>query len=677
MDPVGQESGGYRFGNVEVDVRRHRVRRDGVDLPLEPKAHAVLVTLLRHAGDVVGRDALLDAVWGHRHVTPAVLNRVIALLRRELGDSADHPRLIRTVHGVGYAFIGSVEQEPCTAAPASPEVASVPAPASQAPIVERRQVATPVFAAARPRYRLLAALAVLAIVAAAVLAWLPVLRTRGTAEPAAGALPVRSVAVLPLVDVGGDASRQFLADGLSENLITTLSQYKDLKVIGRGSSFLFRGGKEDARTIGVKLGVAHLIEGSVQRVGDDVRVSIELIRSADGSTVWTRRFDRPYKALFALQDEIALTVAGALQVNVLHAMPSMVETGRPASGNLEAYEVYLRATAEMSASGNRGAKAIEYFTQATRIDPAYAQAWSWLGLARTLNARTNPDREAARKGLEQARAEIDTALRLQPNFGQAHAIRANWLRLAKRDWDGALAEFRIALPLVPDNDPSHGALSLLLATLGRVDEATTERRKYIDGDPLAAFARIYLAELLASRGRLDEAEASLRDANELDIHPESSTRDWRISRRAYLAILRGNTATALAEVDTMRAGRSRERWRALALQIGTDRPAADAALQRLIDDDERAGDDAYTVARTYALRGDADRVFEWVQRDMDRGGVAVDYVLYDPFVLRFRNDARFAALCTGAGLPPPTASEALDIDRIRRMHVLVAGSQGN
>lgn len=356
-------------------------------------------------------------------------------------------------------------------------------------------------------------------------------RPEGDAAPA---IPEQSVAVLPLVNANGAADQQFFSDGLSDNLITTLSHYEGLRVIGRGSSFLFRGSKEGAAAIGAKLGVDHLVEGSVQRAGGNVRVSIELVRTADGGTVWARRFDRPYADLFALQDEIALAVAGALQVKLLHAMPWMVETGRPASGNLDAYEAYLRATAEMGANANLSSKAVEYFAQATRIDPGYGQAWAWLALARTVYTFSNGATASA--DYAQARRDIDTALRLQPDFGQAHAIRANLLRIADHDWNGALAEFRVALPLVSDTDPSHGAMSILLGTLGRVDEAIVERRKYIAGDPLAAFARIYLAELLTSRGRLDAAEESLREADRLNASPTSSTREWRASAGAYLAI---------------------------------------------------------------------------------------------------------------------------------------------
>jgi TolB-like protein/DNA-binding winged helix-turn-helix (wHTH) protein/thioredoxin-like negative regulator of GroEL len=664
----------YRCGDLEVDTRRHRVLRGGVELALEPKAYGVLLELLHRRGGVVARDALLDAVWGHRHVTPAVLNRIIALLRRELGDEADHPHLIRTVHGIGYEFIGAPVSEPCDGNPL-PTVAAAPVATERMPtatVVEEGAAPSASPAAlpsrghsvlSRTTRHFMLALLLLASALLVLLAWPPSPRSQsGTPADAMPApVPARSVAVLPLVDAGGDAQQQYFADGLSENLITTLSQYDGLKVVGRGSSFLFRDGKEGASAIGAKLGVAHLVEGSVQRDGDDVRVSIELVRVADGSVAWTRRFDRAYRDLFALQDEITLAVAGALQVKLLNAMPSMVETGRPASGNLDAYEAYLRATASMGSYSLQ--KAIDEFEQATRIDPGYAQAWSWLALTRTLSANRK-DGDAADADYAQAHKDIDVALRLQPDFGQAHAIRANLLR-SERDWNGALAELRIALPLVSETDPSHGAASILLATLGRVDEAIVERRRYIDGDPLAAFARVYLAQLLASRGLLDEAAASIGEGDRLNTYANTEMREWRTTQSAYIDILRGDAAAALAKLDTMRSGHWRERWRTLALQAGADRVDADAALQRLVATDGQAKNEAYTIARVYALRGDGDRTFEWLERALDRDDSGVSNALWDSLLLRFRDDPRFAAWCKRAGLPSPQASDALGLDAIR------------
>ncbi|HEX7917389.1 hypothetical protein [Rudaea sp.] len=518
-----------------------------------------------------------------------------------------------------------------------------------------RAVANPV-RSRRPGYAMLLLLTLLAALAFA--GWKLWPRIQSVAPAGTAAAGQRSIAVLPLAIAGG-SEQDLLSEGLAENLITTLSQYEGLKVIGRSSSFRFRNGKDDSQSIGAKLGVTHLIEGSMQRVGDDVRIGIQLIRAVDGSTVWTQRFDRPYKDLFALQDEIALAVAGALQVRLLHAMPGAVETGRPASGNLDAYNAYLRGTEAMTRQNVR--QATERFAEATRIDPTYAQAWSWLGFNRTQYTRGSLSGEAARAAYAQARTEIDTALRLQPNFGQAHSTFANLLAAADRDWNGALAEFRKALPLVPDNDPSHGAVSRLLATLGRVSEAIVERRKYIDGDPLAGFARIYLFQLLASLGQLDDAEASLRKAEEL----ATEDRDWLASERLHLAILRGDAAAARAEAESKAPSRWRDRDMALALQIGHDRAAADAALQHLIDTDGRSKGDAYVIARIHALRGDADKTFEWLQRDWDRGDTGVHYALFDPLLLRFRDDPRFIEYSRKTGLPPPSASDALGIDRIR------------
>jgi tetratricopeptide (TPR) repeat protein len=254
-------------------------------------------------------------------------------------------------------------------------------------------------------------------------------------------------------------------------------------------------------------------------------------------------------------------------------------------------------------------------------------------------------------------------LRLAPDFGLAHSSSANLLSTADYDWNGALAEFRIALSLVPQNDPSHGAVSRLLTTLGKIDEAIRERRKYIDGDPLAGFAHVYLAQLQTSLGRLDEAEASLRKA--LEVDPENA--DWYAGERSYLAILRGDAEAARTEAMGEPPGHWRDRALTLALQIGNDRAAADTALQHLIETDGQAKGGAYVIAQVYALRGDADHAFEWLQRDWDRRDAGVYDVLRNPLLLRFRDDARFTAYCKTAGLPPPSASEALDIDRIRAL----------
>jgi TolB-like protein len=470
----------------------------------------------------------------------------------------------------------------------------------------------------------------------------------------------RSVAVLPLVNAGNDPDQQFFSDGISENLIDALSKYDELKVIGRTSSFLFRDGKDDSKAIGAKLGVSYLVSGSVQRVRNAVRIGVELVDARDGSTVWTQRFDRPYKDLFALEDDIALAVAGALQVNLMNTIPAAVESGRPASGNLDAYNAFLRGSAAIY--GNPF-EAIEHFNQAIRIDPGYAQAWQWLGYEHVRLALDARDEAERRATCTQAREEIETAIRLAPDYPLAYAGLGQHLTFCDFDWNGAMAAFRKFLPLAPGTSPGHGAYSRLLGALGKIEEATVESRKMVAGAPLSLSGYSWLAELLASQGALDEAEAIAKKA--VEVAPGSA--DWPISVLSDIAILRGDAAAALAAAERMSPGDNRENCIALALQIGDDRAAADGALRRFLDRQGDAGSGLCDIARVYALRGDPGRTIEWLDRAWQRHDVSVLKVLSDPILLRFRNDPRFIAFCRKIGLPPPGGSEALDIDWIRAL----------
>ena len=235
-----------------------------------------------------------------------------------------------------------------------------------------------------PRPRTTAFLAI-GVVAIAVLAYLGLERLLDSKALVQGATADGSTAVLPLTNESGDASQEYFSDGLSEDLITALSQIRGLKVIGRTSSFNFRNSKEDSKTIGAKLGVAHLLEGSVRHAGDMVRVRAELINASDGATQWSERYDRPYKDLFGLQDDVTRAVGGALKA---HLMPkenaSVQQTDRPPSGNLEAYNAVLEGNYYLARDTDTDVlKAIERFTRATQLDPRYAFAWSSLSRAWT------------------------------------------------------------------------------------------------------------------------------------------------------------------------------------------------------------------------------------------------------------------------------------------------------
>jgi TolB-like protein/DNA-binding winged helix-turn-helix (wHTH) protein/tetratricopeptide (TPR) repeat protein len=297
------------FDDVVIDFAGHRLTRAGVEQTLEPKAHAVLALLARSPGRVFTRDEILDAVWGHRHVTPGVLNRITSMLRQALGEDAQNQRLLHTVHGIGYRF---------DLPPAVPMAAPI-----------------------RKRWPWVAGVVALAVLALIAIPWLR--HDADVAPPAAGRIsdsPARaSLAVLPFADLSQSRDQEYLADGLAEEILNQLAQVPAIRVVGRSSSFSFKGRNEDLRLIGRKLGVTHLLEGSVRKSDDQLRVTAQLIRTDDGTHLWSKTYALPLRDVFALQEEIARNVARALSVK-LDAVTFNREQG--GTTQVDAYDRYLR-----------------------------------------------------------------------------------------------------------------------------------------------------------------------------------------------------------------------------------------------------------------------------------------------------------------------------------------------
>ena len=466
----------------------------------------------------------------------------------------------------------------------------------------------------------------------------------------------RSIAVLPLVNASNDPDQQFFSDGLSENLIDSLSRFDGLKVIGRTSAFQFRDSKDDSATIGRKLGVSYLLSGSVQRAGDIVRISASLIKAADGSTLWAEHYDRPYKNLFALQDEIAKSVAGILRARLLPGAAAQ-QSDRPPSGNMDAYAAYLHAMQFFYQGDSR--EMIKYQTLATRLDPGYAAAWAYLSVAWARLGFSEAG-EQAQSDYRQARIAADKALVLAPDLGLTHAVRGNLLLGADFDWQGALTEFRRGVELAPGIGAIHSGYSRALAATGQVHEAIVQKQLALSIDPRMVPERFRYVDLLVAKGRLDEAEKEIEAAIELSGITKPRTR-----YRLWFALLRGDAKAAL---DAARQADPdmRDLSLAFAAQIGPDRAVADAALAKFLRNHGDWGErQPYDLASLYALRGDVDKTVEWLDRIWARRDYGIQDVLYDPMLLRFRNDPKFIAFCTKIGLPPPSESEALSIAQIR------------
>src|SRR5258707_8953711 len=390
--------------------------------------------------------------------------------------------------------------------------------------------------------RKFAALIVTIAILATGLMTFPLLRSKSTSPvqiTAAATRSQKSIAVLPLLNESGDPGDEYFSDGLSEELIAALAQIKGLKVIGRSSSFRFKDQKEDSKSIGEKLGVSTLLEGTVRKNGDRVRIVAELVNAADGSELWSGTFDRELKDIFAVQAEIAKAVATSLELRLLGTENDSAKN--VATKSVEAHNAYLQGQFYFQGRNLEGyLKAVSFFDQAILFDPAYAlayakrsEAWTWIG---------DLSSEKQKEAWSKATSDGERAVAIEPNLAEAHAA-LGWARFfAGWKFDQGLAELRRAQQLAPWNPSMNDLLAPVVVYLGQFEEAEKLARQAIERDPLAYQARQSLARLLFVQGKLNDAEAAAQKAAELQP-TAAGCRRWQV----FVAIQRGDGEAALCE----------------------------------------------------------------------------------------------------------------------------------
>ncbi len=485
-----------------------------------------------------------------------------------------------------------------------------------------------------------------AVIAAGLLAYqflrpksMPTPRKSETAT-AAPAISQKSIAVLPLLNESGDSKDEYFSDGLSEELIAALAQIRELKVIGRSSSFRFKDRKEETKTIGEKLGVATLLEGTVRKQGERVRIVAELINAADGIELWTQTFDRELKDIFAVQEEIAAAVASSLKVTLLGLDER--SSAKPATKNTEAHNAYLLGHYHFQRRNLEDhRKAVAHFDEAIRLDPDYALAYAERSEAWTLIGDLSGQGKTA---WPKAREDAEKAVAIAPTLAEAHAA-LGWVRCFT-EWKFAegLTELKRAKELSPANPTANDLLARVVVYLGKPDEAEKQARQAVELDPLAFPVQNNLARVLFFEGKLDEADAVARKAAEL--HPAAaSTRRFQV----LVAVQRGDSETALREAQLEPDEGYRRFELALAQHVRGDREAADAALADLIAN----GRDqlAYQIAEVYAVRGEKEKAFEWLQISFDTHDTGTLGLLIDPLLRDLRPDPRYKSLLAKLGLP--------------------------
>jgi len=463
------------------------------------------------------------------------------------------------------------------------------------------------------------------------------------AAPAAPAVSDNSIAVLPFVNMSSDKEQEYFSDGLSEELLNLLAQVPQLRVIARTSSFAFRGKEVGVTDIAKALNVANVLEGSVRKSGETLRITAQLIRTADSSHLWSETYDRKLTDVFKVQDEIASAVVAQLKVKLL---PAQQVTNPHRTANTEAYNQYLLGNQYYSRNSRDGDRlAVAAYKKAVELDPEFAAAYAGLGVAEMYASDYADSLEENAAAKQRAQANIDKAIALAPDLADGHAARG-WQRATLlRDFSGSQEDFEKALALEPGNALVLRRYGLLQNNLGRAAQAIAAYRRAIELDPLSSSAW----SNLASAYFLDPSQ--FRQAREaldrsLAINPESS---FALAGLATLELLEGHAQDALSVSG--RAGEVFRQWGvAMAQHTLGNAGESQRALDELIA--KYAHDSAFQIAEVYAWRGEADKAFEWLERAYVQHDGGLAFIKPDPLFRGLHTDPRYAAMLKKLGLPP-------------------------
>jgi TolB-like protein/predicted Zn-dependent protease len=452
-----------------------------------------------------------------------------------------------------------------------------------------------------------------------------------------------SIAVLPFSDMSPAKDQEYFSDGLAEQLINDLARVSGLKVIGRSSAFQFKGKNEDARDAGRKLGVANVLEGSVRREGNQVRISAELIKAGDGSQLLSQTYDKETKDIFTVQDEIAQAATEALQVKLLGS------NGRPValnerSANPEAYQAYLQAEYFSGQGQNKENlnKALAYADTAIKLDKEYASAWALRASVQYTMADVG--QTDVTEGYRKARDDAERAIALDPTLASAYLALARTQIGYDWDWDTANTCLTKAAALEPGSAEVIGIHSHLSFVMGNLDEAIRLGEQTVALDPLRPHSYLILGQLLYAAGRYDEAQAALQKA--LDLNPQTSYVHLNLAK---ILIAKKKPQQALAEIEKEPSDWGKLTGEVLVYHALSRKQDSDAALAKLIA--KHSTEAAYQIAQVYAFRGESGKSFEWLDRAYNQRDPGLPSIKTDPLLRNLRHDSRYSQLLHELRLP--------------------------
>jgi len=620
----------------ELDPAAYELRRSGHVVKLERLPMEILLFLIEQRGQVVTREEIADRIWGKNvHVdTDNSINGAIRKIRRVLRDDPDSPRFIRTIMGRGYRFIAAVD----TSAPE-------PSPDPLLPAISDEPESIPLAEASKSGLRrwsvlLAAAVFLIAVAAAGFLRFSPRVR------PASGRL---MLAVLPFENLTGDAAQDYFSDGMTEEMISQLGNLDaaHLGVIARTSVMHYKHSPEPLDQIGRELGVQYVLEGSIRRDSDKVRITAQLIQLSDQTHLWARQYDRDLSHLLALQGEIAHEVSEEIQIALWDRKPiTPLAPQALFPQNYEAYDLYLKGQYFWNKRTVEGfERAIDYYQQAIAKDPNYARAYA--GLADSYALIASYSAASPSEYMPKARAAALRALELDKDLPEAHTALALIVQNYDYDWQTAGREFQRAIELNPNYATAHHWYAEHLMWRGRFDEALRESERARQLDPLSLIIATDNGAILLYSRQYDRALEKLHAVHELD---PSFPRVDGLTVRAYEE--KGTFPDALAELEKSRPLYNSWACAELAYIYGrTGQPAqAAVALARMEEFNRGQPLDPVVFVEPYIGMDRKDEAFLWLNKAYAQHSNALTALKVDPLYDPLRSDPRFEDLLRRVGL---------------------------